>query len=416
MLRHDRMSEEEKAPEGAAAEALASRLAAAGDEEEVEELLRRMADETAASPDTLRLALEIADKRRARLRTRWGRILLQLRQMDFATRRTVASAFLGSLAGLTYALGIQLGDPAGLATIAQIALVGLAVWNLALTRKKELGMLAGAALGASYWVGVAFFSGIIALFQPELRHEVDGWRIIPCFFIGGLLGYLIGLWSDRILQLRFQHDPQKRRQFLLQQLIELQEQLRAGEQSVTFLSVDVEGSTEIKTAADPLAVEYSFGEYTKYVQEVTKRHGGRLHSTAGDGVLLTFEHPHQAFMAARRLQAGMLEFNAFRNRTGEAFQVRCGIHTGTVVAPGGRTEDVNYSHVIDVAAHAQKAAPPGGIAITEDAAVFVPGGPDGISPTRVDVKGIGAVIWQSQAAMAAGPAETPPPPPPVRTN
>ncbi len=415
-----------------------------------EELLRSVAEMTNASPESLRAAFDLLSEQREAKRTKWGRFVQQVRQMSLPARRIVTSAFLGLQAGLVNIWGQITGDPYGLAFIGGFAVVLLAIWNLAQARRKELGVVAGGVLGGSFIIGSAFFS---FLFSQMFRttFEFDGVKLLPFLLLGALAGFVCSALSDRILQLRLQHDPIKRREYLLRQLIELQEELKSGERSVTFLSVDVVGSTSMKSNADPLAVEYSFGEYTKYVTEVASQFDGSVHSTAGDGIMLVFEHPQAAFLASRRLHAGLLEFNAFKNRIGSPFQIRCGIHTGTVVAPAGDAGSVNYSHVIDIAAHVQRAAPPGGTAVSEDAAEYIPGGERAIGTEETDVYGKRVVLWRSHAAPAvenivahsrplpAGeggqqaqvsiglapgaspaptipPLEEPPPPPPVRTR
>ncbi|MBA3726029.1 MAG: hypothetical protein H0W86_06155, partial [Armatimonadetes bacterium] len=179
--------------------------------------------------------------------------------------------------------------------------------------------------------------------------------------------------------------------------------------------VDVVGSTRIKAATDPLASEYTFGEYTKFVVASGKQFEGKLHSTAGDGIMLTFEHPRQAFKAARRIQGGMIEFNSFRNKTDHPFEVRCGIHTGAVMTSGQDVRSVEFSHVIDVTSHVQRIAPIGGIAITDDAAVFLPGGGKSVGDDTAEVHGEKVFLWSPTLATAdlRAAIQQPPPLPPA---
>ena len=79
---------------------------------------------------------------------------------------------------------------------------------------------------------------------------------------------------------------------------------------------------------DPSSVDDSFRRYFESVERTVGRYGGRVHSTAGDGVTAAFDHPQQAFGAAKNIQAGLLELNAFRNKIGEPIVLRQGIHTG----------------------------------------------------------------------------------------
>lgn len=398
---------------GDALEALESALARANSAEEVEEALRRYADEAGVSPEALQYTLRVLQGQ-WKPRSVWGRFLAQFRQMDYGTRRLVASGFVGAVGGLFAGMSAQWGDPSGLLTIMQVLLFGLGIWNLALTRRGDLGALAGGVLGLAYWVGTAFFSALWLLLSSTLRAEIDGMMIIPITLIGALLGAIVGKNSEKILLWSFRHDPRKRRAYLLRQLMELQEELKEGERRITFLSVDVVGSTEIKRRSESLSAEHTFFEYVNYVQEVGESFGGSVHSVSGDGVLLVFDHPQQAVAAAKRIQAGMVEFNSFRNRTGVPFSLRCGVHTGMVFAPEGRLDEVFFSQVIDVAVHAQEAAPPGGVVVTEDAAVFLPGGARSVGDEVVDVRGVRGYVWRSRASeMRVGPEGAVPSPPPL---
>lgn len=387
-------------------EEMAARLALAQSQDAVENAVRQIAQETGAHPDTLRLALQsLAVERQdksflARIRRQWA-------SMDTATKRVVISAFLGIQVGAFQAAIRSWGDNWGLFQIATTVLVVLGVYNLLFAVKRELGALAGAAFGFALIVSMAFFSMVLR--SPD---GVEGLAVIPFTLLGALVGFVASRNSHRFRKLKLHQDPEKRREELLKQLVELQDQLRQGEQIVTFLSVDVAGSTRIKSTTDPLASEYSFGEYTNFVVSSSQKFGGSLHSTAGDGVLLTFDHPQQAFQAARRIQAGMLEFNTFRNRTGTPFELRCGIHTGVVVAPTKDLRSVAYSHVIDLASHVQRQAPPGGIAVSEDAAVFLQGGAPAVGTESVEVQGLRAVIWRSGLEATGVAAASAPPPPP----
>jgi class 3 adenylate cyclase len=133
-------------------------------------------------------------------------------------------------------------------------------------------------------------------------------------------------------------------------------------------------------------------------------------------VTCAFSDPQQAFGAARYIQAGLVELNAFRNKIGVPIRLRAGIHTGTVVSPS--TEDItkiSFAHVIDVAAHMQKSCPPGGIALSEEAARRIQGGVASVSGSQIDVQGIKGYVWQPRSLSAAQDA-VPPPTPPVASQ
>ena len=155
----------------------------------------------------------------------------------------------------------------------------------------------------------------------------------------------------------------------------------------------------MKQAADPLSVEFTFTEYHKFVEMIAKRYGGRLHSTAGDGLTLAFDSPGQAFGAARTIQSGIIELNTFRNKIGIPIVLRCGIHTGKVVAPDASdVTTINFADVIDISAHLQKGCPAGGIAVSSAAAALIPGGPTTVGAQTIQTDGgVRGYVWTPKA-------------------
>lgn len=131
---------------------------------------------------------------------------------------------------------------------------------------------------------------------------------------------------------------------------------------VTCMVVDVVQSTRLKREANPLAVEISFREYTNFIRREVTRHGGAVQSIAGDGIVAEFSSPIAAFAAARQIQTTMPEFNNSLNTLVMPFRLRIGLHSGSV---HGDLEQVSFAEVIDVAAHIEKKAQPGGIVVTE---------------------------------------------------
>ncbi|MGI8924458.1 MAG: adenylate/guanylate cyclase domain-containing protein [Fimbriimonadales bacterium] len=374
--------------------------------EELEEVVRKLADETGAQPEALRLVLGSlrSGSDNVSLPTRIKR---QWTRMSNVTKRIAISSFLGLQFAQFGQLSNKFGDDSGLFQIGQIVIAALGLCSLALTRRMDLGAIAGAAFGFAATVGMAIFALIL-----QAPSGVEPFSILPATGGGALAGAAIAYLASMVNR-RSPGGSDSRRTELLRQLVELQDELKQTEQVITFLCMDVVSSTRIKAATDPLASEYTFGEYTKFVVDSGKQFEGKLHSTAGDGILLTFEHPRQAFQAARRIQGGMIEFNSFRNKTGQPFELRCGIHTGAVMIAGGDARSVEYSHVIDVTAHVQRVAPIGGIAITDDAAVFLPGGGRSVGDETTEIQGEKVFLWRpaSTTPELRGAMQPPPLPP-----
>ena len=110
-----------------------------------------------------------------------------------------------------------------------------------------------------------------------------------------------------------------------------------------------------------------------------------------------------AYIAGRALLAGLFEFNSFRNRLVRPIEVRVGVHTGSAHIPGQSLANVNFAHVIDVAAHMQKAAEPGTMVVSETTAKYVSGGLEGIGSGVQDIHGFRAALWKPRMSMDALP-------------
>lgn len=306
--------------------------------------------------------------------------------------------------GHVHASGTRWGEAVGLFGILRILTMTAGIYNVCLARDGKAAALAGAIFGGFGFVLYAILGVVLGL------RAVDP-SLLVLFTLAGAAG------AAMIFRIVSKHrksfglrDPQAERQELLRQLVDLQDKLRSGEQSVTFLSVDIVGSTKMKQTSDPLSVEFTFNEYHHFTELVAKKHQGRVHSTAGDGVTMAFESPQGAFAAAKNVQAGMIELNTFRNKIGTPIVVRCGIHTGTVVAPEtGNIKSLNFASVIDIASHLQKCAPPGGIALSDATAMHLPGGPAAFGGERIEAQDVKGVIWVPRASSPAPTKSGPPP-------
>lgn len=169
---------------------------------------------------------------------------------------------------------------------------------------------------------------------------------------------------------------------LVAEMLEIQWRLEEDATSVTVLVVDAAKSTAMKVGADPLDVEYSFREYQTWIAECCAGFGGRVHSVAGDGAVVAFASGAAAMDAARRMQTDVVRFNAALNRLPKPFRLRLGLHAGQVA---GDLNDVQFTEVIDIAAHVEEIAPVGGIAVT--GAVVADLGEKGFLPLARDLDG-----------------------------
>jgi class 3 adenylate cyclase len=83
----------------------------------------------------------------------------------------------------------------------------------------------------------------------------------------------------------------------------------------------------------------------------------------------------------------MDEFNTITNRLPSSFRVRIGIHTGHVSA---QLAEVPFSELIDIAAHVEKEAPVGGIAVTQSVADSL--GDERVTALKEPVDGINVYL------------------------
>jgi len=401
---------------------LAERLRAANGGDLDESAMQAVAEATGAPLEYVRLAVKIRSEKREK--SLLASLRSQFFTLDPQTRRFVMAGALGSgtalladiedkmaqvhqlrfMAGEASSHYNQYGVFAMLAIF--LALAGVAV--SALSRDRRTAAISGAIFGGGAYLMRSVFGFLLAV-----NMNVEPLAVI---FIAAL-GAVVGVVSNRIVSKNRERlglkDPAADRQDLLRQLHHLREKLHSGQQTLTFVSIDIVGSTKLKqNALDPLAVEFTFNEYQNFVERVVHEHRGRVHSTAGDGAICAFENPVDAFAAAKHVQAGILEVNTFRNKLGAPIVLRCGIHSGTVVTPeAGDITSVNFNEVIDIASHLEKAAPPGGIAVSEASAMQLPGGLDSVGPVRIRSQETGAAIWVSRNAHAAGMRSSSPPVP-----
>ncbi len=377
--------------------------------------LHAVAETTGVSVEYVRLVYEAKESEEDT--SKLSAIRRQYSALNADTKRYVASSIFAVFGALITQFGFRIslslqaaaGNKADYSFFQMVGMLILAgaAYNSAIARNKLVAGISGAIAGISFCLINALFA---MLFLLPFKSQ----PFFVLFF--GFGGFIVGQIIHDLVQKNGKkygiQSPSESRQELLKQLVDLQDRLKEGKQNATFLSLDIVGSTRLKMDADPLAVEFTFSEYQNYVASIVAKHGGRIHNTSGDGTTCAFDHPQQAFMAARNIQAGMIEFNSLRNKLSGPLVVRAGIHMGEVVVPSaGDLTTVNYSDVIDIAAHLQKEAPPGGIAISFDSAQTLRGGAESVGRTQIKVGTVQACIWQPAVSLptTALTAATPPP-------
>lgn len=150
---------------------------------------------------------------------------------------------------------------------------------------------------------------------------------------------------------------------IMAEMLRIQWRLSEGKQNVCVMVVDAAKSSRMKAEADPLDAEYSFRLYQEWIARNCTHFGGKVHSTAGDGAVVAFSTCEAAFAASRRLQTDVVRFNREENILTLPFLLRIGLHHGAVSA---QIDEVEFTEVIDIAAHVEGRATVGGIAVTND--------------------------------------------------
>ncbi len=234
----------------------------------------------------------------------------------------------------------------------------------------SLGFLARRPMRALLVGVVSFASGSVpTLFAYQVLGHVQFAEYLQPTFIaqGGvftlvmmLVGSFGAVVEERAERSRKLHESDPAT--LLAEMLQIQWRLAMKPTRVCVMVVDAVKSSLMKASADPFVVEWSFREYQKWIEEIVTPFGGRVYKTMGDGAVVQFENCVSAFRAAQRLQTQVDSLNKERNRLKMPFRLRIGLHIGYVE---GDLETVEFTEVIDIAAHVEKIAPIGSIAMTE---------------------------------------------------
>jgi class 3 adenylate cyclase len=357
--------------------------------------IEAVAEATGAPTDYVRVAIKSLDA--PKKQTLLDKTRQQIISVDARLRSSVAVASLGLASGLLWT-GTQALRSGGQFTaslgVLAIVIAFVTAWN---SRDRQSAGLLGLMWGAVHFFSYQLVAGIVGFF-PIFHQFEKPWPMIFLFLFGGFFAGVVGFdfWKKAKASFGFR-DAAEERQALVQQLMDIQDRLKQEEMRASFLSLDVVGSTRMKTENDALSVEFTFSEYHRYIETIANRHGGRIHSTAGDGVICVFDEPSHGFDAGRAMLGGLFEFNTFRNRLNSSIELRAGLHTGTVSAPGNDASRVDFAHVIDLAAHLQKEAEPGTLAVSKIAATDLPRGLDSVGNDRFSIDGFEAALWRPRS-------------------
>jgi class 3 adenylate cyclase len=126
----------------------------------------------------------------------------------------------------------------------------------------------------------------------------------------------------------------------------------------TFVSVDVVGSTTIKTGQNEQDIIYTFLAYHKLVSDLCYTHHGEVANITGDGMMCRFQRTEDAVDLARDFLGNLPSFNKKQNRLTKPLSIRIGVHSGQVYESESLGSGQLISKTVDIAAKLQQNAEP----------------------------------------------------------
>ena len=207
-----------------------------------DDAIQAVAEATGAPTEYVRLAVKVRAEKENR--SRLTNLRAQFLTLDPETRRMVGVGTMATVCAFLFALEYRLGTSVsqyGVLSMVGLIALSLGLYQVALSKDVKWAGVNGAILGGAFFGMYAVFS---LLMQSAMRIYAPA--ILPIMIGGGIAGALLKKAVEKNRDSLGLRDPIKERQELLSQLVELQDRLRSGEQSVTFLSVDIVGSTKMK--------------------------------------------------------------------------------------------------------------------------------------------------------------------------
>lgn len=169
--------------------------------------------------------------------------------------------------------------------------------------------------------------------------------------------------------------------------------LEATKMELTFLSLDVVGSTKMKQGEDPFVIEQAFTDYRRLVERALKRHAAYKSTWTPDGQMAAFRDPQAAVDCAKEILSSLPEFNAKVSKMRTPFALRCGANAGVVSTDDATPMEKISDFSIDVAGHMQKHADVDSLWISADLHAKLTDA-SGFVPTGGEVDGRDVFAWR----------------------
>jgi len=145
----------------------------------------------------------------------------------------------------------------------------------------------------------------------------------------------------------------------------LSDLLNLSSRTSTFVSIDVVGSTQIKTGQNEQDIIYTFLAYHKLVSDLAYTHHGDVTSITGDGMMVRFQRAEDSAGLALELLKELPSFNKKQNHLTQPLSIRIGVHTGQVYESETLGSGQLISKTLDIAAKLQQSAKPDHVQFSE---------------------------------------------------
>ena len=152
---------------------------------------------------------------------------------------------------------------------------------------------------------------------------------------------------------------------LYKEFTQLKKRLESMARYLAFLSLDVVDSTGMKNQEDKSLIQLDFIRFKRMVQKNLDANYCVKFAWTPDGVMACFNSVDNAVKAAQSSLIQLTNFNEHIKGISRDFEIRCGIHAGTIYFDEKLPLEEMTDQVIDIAGHMQKHAQPGTIAISK---------------------------------------------------
>src|ERR1700744_3880986 len=105
----------------------------------------------------------------------------------------------------------------------------------------------------------------------------------------------------------------------------LSDLLNLSSRTGTFMSIDVVGSTPLKTGQNEQDIIYTFLAYHKLVSDLAYTHHGEVTNITGDGMMCRFQRAEDAVRLAQSVLLQLSAFNKKKNHLTQPLPLRIGV-------------------------------------------------------------------------------------------